>query len=64
MNAALGTDLLSPAAQGWTPLADVTETDDAYVVEIEIEVSGVAGSEAVEREPDLPNMITCALTGS
>jgi HSP20 family protein len=33
---ALGTDLLSPTAQGWTPLADVTETDDAYVVEIEV----------------------------
>jgi HSP20 family protein len=36
MNTALGTDLLSPAAQGWTPLADVTETDDAYVVEIDV----------------------------
>jgi HSP20 family protein len=36
MNTALGTDLLCPTAPGWTPLADVTETDDAYVVEIEV----------------------------
>src|SRR4051794_41875872 len=36
MNTALGTDLLSGTAQGWTPLADVTETDDAYLVEIEV----------------------------
>jgi HSP20 family protein len=36
MSTALGTDLLSGTAQGWTPLADVTETDDAYVVEIEV----------------------------
>ena len=36
MNTALGTDLLSPTAQGWTPLADVTETDDAYLVDIDV----------------------------
>ena len=29
-------DLASPATGVWTPLADVTETDDAYLVEIEV----------------------------
>lgn len=36
MTAAFGSDLSSVTAQGWTPLADVTETDDAYLVEIEV----------------------------
>ena len=36
MTTALGTDLLSGTAQGWTPLADITETDDAYLAEIEV----------------------------
>jgi len=36
MGAALGADLLSATAPGWTPLADITETDDAYLVEIEV----------------------------
>ena len=29
-------DLASPAPGAWTPLADVTETDDAYLVEIDV----------------------------
>jgi HSP20 family protein len=36
MSAALGSDLFTTTAQGWTPLADLTETDDAYLVEIEV----------------------------
>jgi HSP20 family protein len=32
----LGTPPLGEAAGAWTPLADVTETDDAYLVEIEL----------------------------
>jgi HSP20 family protein len=36
MTTALGADLLSGTAQGWTPLADITETDDAYLIEIEV----------------------------
>jgi HSP20 family protein len=36
MNAVLGVDPFAPTAQGWTPLADVTESDDAYLVEIEV----------------------------
>ncbi len=63
MTAAFGADLLSGTAQGWTPLADVTETDDAYLVEIEVpgahrkdltvEVAGGelrVGGEIVEKE--------------
>jgi HSP20 family protein len=29
-------DLAAPAVGRWTPLADVTETDDAYLVEIDV----------------------------
>lgn len=29
-------DVVSPATGAWTPLADVTETDDAYLVEIDV----------------------------
>lgn len=29
-------DLASPATGAWTPLADVTETDDAYLAEIDV----------------------------
>ena len=29
-------DLAAPAVGTWTPLADVTETDDAYLVEIDV----------------------------
>jgi HSP20 family protein len=36
MGTVLGTDLLAGPAGMWTPLADVTETDDAYLVEIEV----------------------------
>lgn len=36
MNTVLGTDVLAGTAGMWTPLADVTETDDAYLVEIEV----------------------------
>jgi HSP20 family protein len=32
----LGSGPLAGAAHGWTPAADVTETDDAYLVEIEL----------------------------
>jgi HSP20 family protein len=35
MSAVLGTDTAA-AAGVWTPLADVTETDDAYLVEIDL----------------------------
>lgn len=56
-------DLASPATGAWTPLADVTETDDAYLVEIDVpgvdrrnltvEVTGTAlrvHGEIVEKE--------------
>ena len=36
MTTAFSSDLLSATAQGWTPLADITETDDTYLVEIEV----------------------------
>ena len=36
MSSMLGGDPLTGTAQGWTPLADVTETDDAYLVEIDL----------------------------
>jgi HSP20 family protein len=36
MTATFGTDLWSGTAQGWTPLSDITETDDAYLVDIEV----------------------------
>jgi HSP20 family protein len=36
MTTMLGTDLLPGTADRWTPLADVTETDDAYLVDIEV----------------------------
>ncbi|MFI7542374.1 Hsp20/alpha crystallin family protein [Actinoplanes sp. NPDC049599] len=36
MSTALGGDLRPATVHGWTPLADVTETDDAYLVEIEV----------------------------
>jgi HSP20 family protein len=36
MSSVLGTDPFAAMGQGWTPLADVTETDDAYLVEIEV----------------------------
>ena len=36
MSSVLGTHPIAATAQGWTPLADVTETDDAYLVEIEV----------------------------
>ncbi len=36
MSTMLGTDLLPGVAGAWTPLADVTETDDAYLVEIDL----------------------------
>jgi HSP20 family protein len=36
MSSVLGTQSLATIGQGWTPLADVTETDDAYLVEIEV----------------------------
>jgi HSP20 family protein len=35
MNSAFG-GLWPPAAQAWAPLADVTETGDAYVAEVEL----------------------------
>ncbi|MFG2056170.1 Hsp20/alpha crystallin family protein [Micromonospora sp. NPDC048930] len=36
MSAVLGADPLAGTTQGWTPLADVTETDDAYLIDIEV----------------------------
>ena len=36
MSSVLDTQPFAATAQGWTPLADVTETDDAYLVEIEV----------------------------
>jgi HSP20 family protein len=36
MSSVLGTHPIAAMAQGWTPLADVTETDDAYLVQIEV----------------------------
>jgi HSP20 family protein len=36
MTTAFGTDRLQGAAHGWTPPADITETDDAYLVEIDV----------------------------
>jgi HSP20 family protein len=36
LSTALDGGPLAGAANGWTPLADVTETDDAYLVEIEL----------------------------
>jgi HSP20 family protein len=36
MTTMLGTDLLPGTAGTWTPLADVAETDDVYLVDIEV----------------------------
>ncbi len=36
MTSVLGADSLVPGAGAWTPLADVTEADDAYLVEIDL----------------------------
>lgn len=36
MSMLLGADPLTGTAGTWTPLADMTETDDAYLVEIEV----------------------------
>lgn len=36
MSALLRTDVLSGKGGMWTPMADVTETDDAYLVEIDV----------------------------
>jgi len=36
MSTFLGAEPFAATAQGWTPLADVTETDDAYLVDIEV----------------------------
>jgi HSP20 family protein len=36
MTTLLGTDPFASTGGAWTPLADVTETDDAYVVEIDV----------------------------
>lgn len=36
MTTAFGGDLSPATAQGWTPLADITETDDAYRVDIDV----------------------------
>ena len=36
MSSVLGAEPFAATAQGWTPPADVTETDDAYLVEIEV----------------------------
>lgn len=36
MTTALGGGALPAAAPGWTPTADITETDDAYLVELDL----------------------------
>jgi HSP20 family protein len=36
MSTVLGADTAGAAVGAWTPLADVTETDDAYLVEIDL----------------------------
>jgi hypothetical protein len=39
LGTAVNTDLLAGTSNLWTPLADVTETDDTYLVEIDLPVS-------------------------
>ncbi len=36
MSTVLGAEPFAATGHGWTPLADVTETDDAYLVEIDV----------------------------
>jgi HSP20 family protein len=40
MSTVLGAEPLAATGRGWTPLADVTETDDAYLVEIDVPGAG------------------------